>query len=71
MGKIAFFSTFQNNVSRLINQLQVPFLCQIKANDPIYNIFKNILIIKIINVSKREKSAIDFSKLIIEKLLEN
>ena len=52
---------FQSSLSQLINKLQAPYLCQIKAHYIVYRMFKNIAIIKTFSVSNHKKSRVRFS----------
>ena len=56
-----FTQLFQSKISRSINKLQAPYLCQNNANYLVYPIFKNHTIIKIFSVSKHRKSRVHFS----------
>ena len=70
-----FMLLFQSNTSQWINKLQAPYLRQNNANYLVYYRWKNIVIIKTFNESKRRKSRtgceLDLQLITMNKLLYN
>ena len=58
-----FMLLFQSNISQWIHKLQAPYLSQINANYLVYQISKNIVIIKTFNVWKEQGSFFKFQNL--------